>query len=810
MKKIIKPILITGFLLLFTGALFLELFLQRPLPKKEGSVKIESLDENIKIYFDAYGVPHIYAKSEKDLMFAWGYVHAMDRLFQMELIRMASMGRLSEVFGKDAVESDIFLRTLGLKEAIKVQRAALSTESLSLLEAYAQGVNAYIDNNKNSLPMEYTLLSYKPERWKVEHSIGLVKIMAFQMNLSFRSDIINGKIIEKVGFEKAMQAVPELHRLKKYKIADSFNALNLKLLEIDSKLRAFLGFGMGNASNNWAISGKKTTTGYPLLASDPHLMLETPSKLYELHAFGGAINAAGVTLPGAPAIIIGRNQHIAWGLTNLMLDDCDLYIETINPENKNQYFLDGKWKDLKLIHENIKVKNGDNVNITVKYTHRGPIISEVHPDLKHSKDDSSGGNSVISMRWSAFEPSDELFSFYNIQKARSWREFNEALKTYAAPAQNFVYADRAGNIGYKAGGKIPKRMDKYGFLPRSGSSILTDWVRFLDFDKNPSLYNPKSGFVATANYRPPNFDDSVYITNNFALPSRINRINAIIDSETKLSPEIMETLQNDELSFYAKRLMPYIVDALSNRIDWIDDENNDTFRALKEPLDYLKKWDYVESPESIGATIFHSILMELVKNIYKPRLGEKLYESYIHFAYVPFNMARNLLIGSAESPWYCDEQGKECKREDVIVRSALDAVNRLKSTLCPQVSKWRWGRVHKVKFNHPMSKVKILDTLFFGIGPFVMGGSAGAVKSMGYFLERPFDVSYGPSARVIIDFSNDRAFKSVLPTGQSGQFISPHYKDQTQLWLRGKYHSILTDWEEIRRSKFKLLTLKPR
>jgi penicillin G amidase len=501
-------------ILVIVSVLFIGFYLaRRSFPTVAGTETMETLRESVKVYRDSYGVPHIVAGTLHDAYAAVGFVHAQDRLWQMEIARRAGMGRLAEVFGEETLKFDRMFRTLGLWQHAQALSQALDEETRSALESYTEGVNQFVNDRARFFPAEYDILGIRPEPWTIEHSIVISRLMAWELNYSRWVDITFGEIIHRIGNRGAelfprwpaqaptiMPSGPEERTVallekkpKSEEWSDIWSSLR-NFMETETQFRKFMGAGgYGGGSNAWALSGKKTSHGQPILACDPHLFFTTPARWYELHVAAPTLEVSGASVAGIPFVVIGRNRHIAWGVTNAMLDDQDFYRERVDSlEHPRAYWFNNAWTPLVERVDTILVKDHLPILISSYHTHRGPIVNRFEPSAELAR-------SLLSIRWMGNEISGELSTFLKINRATNWKEFQEALRTYAVPAQNFVYADVGGNIGYRLGGKIPIRPREAAMMPSAGWTDATDWTRYVPFEQMPTRVNPPEGFIATAN-----------------------------------------------------------------------------------------------------------------------------------------------------------------------------------------------------------------------------------------------------------------------------------------------------------------------
>ncbi|MFQ5865687.1 MAG: penicillin acylase family protein [bacterium] len=774
--------------------------LTNSLSKTSGLITLDALESPVKVYRDEFGVPHIFAKNERDLLIASGYITAQDRLWQMDWNRRVASGRLSEIFGEATIESDKLLRVWGFARTAKETVKILSPESRMALEAYAVGVNAYIESHQDRLPLEFTILRYKPEEWKIEDSIAYIRFLAWKLSFSWYVDIVLGQLVEKLGEKKAHEIFPDFPKQGPFIISSylkPFWADCQQFLLSGLQLRNLLGMhGAILGSNSWVVSGEKSACGKPLLANDPHLELTTPSVWYEMHLSGGDINVAGVALPGMPGIVIGHNQKIAWGLTNGMVDDADFYIEKLNPEDSLQYWYRGKWENLEIIEEQIVVKGADPILLQIAATRNGPVITKIHPSLQESL-------MAVSMRWTGHQPSDEAKAFIQLQKAKNWEEFTDALRNYKVPAQNFIFASTDGDIGYYLGGAIPIRKNATGILPHKGWSEDGQWIGEVPFEKLPHSLNPLENYIVTANNKIIDEKYPYYITNLWEPPSRAARIHQLLSEKDKFSIEEFKSMQRDVVSVHAQKIMPILLSSVETKLS---SSSNDSLQTL---FSLIKDWDGRETTDSIATSIFQAFFLRLTENTFKDEMGDLLYRNYIRFGSVPYRVT-TALLEKGNSEWFDNINTPKVEtREDIIAKSLLDAGEMLRDLAGDNISRWAWGEIHKLTMAHPLGVKKPLD-IIFNIGPHPRGGSKMTINNGEFKFDEPFDSILGASTRQLVDLCDISSSLSVITTGQSGQRMSNHYKDQTALWLSGNYHSMIMDSTRIAETAEELLVLIPK
>ncbi|MCC7094478.1 MAG: penicillin acylase family protein [Ignavibacteriaceae bacterium] len=826
--KVTIGIIVSLIIIFIVGGYILYNSLLESLPIYQGELKAPSLKSEVKIYFDSLAVPYIVANTDEDVSFTLGYLHASERIFSMDMMRRAGEGRLSEIFGVETLPFDKMFRTVGLGRTAKMIKEKMNPEGLKLLEAYSRGVNFYIEEKKNDYPVEFDVLGYQPEEWKPEHSIIVIRMMAWELNLGWWTDLTFTELVQKLGEEKVKEILPGYPENAPTIIPSDikkFSQINSNFIETDKAFRKFIGMtGTHLGSNNWVVNSQMSASGKPIIANDPHLAYRAPGIWYaavikspNLPDGKAGWNAAGVTLPGVPGIVIGKNENISWTLTNIMTDETDFYFETLD-SSRTKYLLDGKWIDLNIIQDTIETRDGIREPIEIKYTHRGPIISNIHPyTFVFNKDEST--YPPISMRWLGNEFSDEMDAFLKINKAKNWNEFKSAVEKFNTPGQNFVYADREGNIGYIFGGALPIRPNNATTFVFDGSTAKNDWKGFVPRNELPYLFNPsanlptgQAGFIATANNKVMK-DFKYHITNLWEPSSRIERITELLQSKQKHSVEDYMKYQEDILSPYAKQIVPYILFAFQ------DVEVKD--KNLSRALQLLEEWNYEMDKYQQAPAIFLTFFDKLMKNIYMDEMGEDLFNQYVFLANVPY---RNIpeLLQNPFSDWFNDVKKNERKtRDDVIRESMNDALDELENKLGKEVKFWQWGNLHTVTFKHAFAGVSwILDEVI-NIGPYEISGDGTTIFNTEYsfsesiekyplFRHEPFDCELGPSMRFIYDFAKPDEFYLILTTGQSGNIFSDHYKDQTELFLNGKYMKIRTDEASITNQQNSLLRLLPK
>jgi penicillin G amidase len=753
-------------------------------PLISGEVQAGGLKDDVEIIRDTYGVPHIHAKNEQDLYFATGYAMAQDRLWQMDFTRRLGQGRLSEILGKDLVKLDRFFRMIGASGMNK----SIPMDLAFLTRSFADGVNAYLEANQDRLPLEFKILGYSPERWAPDDYQAILKVINWALSLGWRVDLTAGKILDKVGNDKFKEAFPAWPETAPVIIAgkgvtpirqtDSF----VEAMRLADSLTGSLA---GTGSNNWVISGEKSVTGKPILANDPHLMLPNPSVWWEVHMVCPTIDVSGFALPGTGGVVIGHNRHMAWGVTSAMVDDVDFYVEKINPENQGQYWYKDRWEDIKVRMETIRVKGEDPVKAELFLTRHGPIVSDWKKGSKEK---------AISARWALSDCMQPIQAGYRLAKAENLKGVRDALQYWELPALNFIYADDAGNIGYSLCAAVPRRMKGDGLLPVPGWTGEYEWEGYVPFDQRPHAINPREGFIATANNKVTSDHYPHLISHYWEPDDRISRIRQLLNAKEKLSVDDFIRMHQDIYCSRAAELTPQMVKVLEKYFSDIE---------AKRAREILAKWDYRMDKDSIGACMFEVTLRKMIDNIFKDELGEELFNEYLKTGVFP-SRALKAMVKKGGSLWFGNKN-----LDEIIAISLKQMFSELRRAIGGDMNSWTWGKIHTLTFEHAFGKIKPLSWIF-NLGAFPVGGNKFTVNVSHYDFQKPYAEVLGVSMRMIIDLSNFKNSMYVLPTGESGNMGSRHYKDQLNLYLDGNYHPDLTDCDEVEKIREAKIILRPK
>lgn len=789
----------TGFLLLllfsfflFSGSTDIEGG-ERKNPLYSGELDISQLDSAVSIIRDYRGKPHIYASNEHDLYFATGFVTAQERLWQMDLIRRSSSGRLAEIFGKKYYDTDVFLRYLNIPGKSKVIIENQDPEILKTLVAFCDGINYFINSCNGRFPLEFRLLSYSPEYWKLEDITGIIGLMGWSLsehNLDY--ELFNYRLGKMIGPERA-SLFNTINNDEKSFVFPDYKCSNEAITDVETGIAAYrkivdLGVVGYPASNNWAVSGIKSATGKPLLSNDMHLSISSPGIWMEMHqVIPGKLNVTGVLIPGEPYIIAGHNESVAWGLTNMFLDDIDLFAEKINNDS-SCYFFNGEWHPLSSREEVIRQKNGHQDTLLIKSTHRGPVISHR----------TGIGTDAISMKWSGADISDEVRTFYLINRANNWNDFRNGLSTFRSMGQNFAYADTAGNIGLISGCAIPVRKNN-GNCIRDGQTDEFDWKGYLPFEDNPVSFNPESGHLSSANNRTVSPDFPYFINSCFHTPFRINRIREMLEEKELLSVDDFRRMINDQHSNCASQLVPLIL-SLTAGISEFD-------KIEEEGLKILAEWDFDMNVDAIAPAIFDIFRFRLLANLLSDELGEL----YVSLCTV---IADNLLYhvaATGKGEWIDNVNTVQPESlQDIVLKSYRESVQELSKHYGRDPVKWKWGKIHTISVEHPLGTVGILDLLFnLNSDKYPVGGSYHTVSmfcSTGY----DFKVSVGQSVRNIFNTADWDESYCVIPTGISGIPGSEFYLSQTETFLEGGSYKDHFSQKAVKENTLYTLLLKNR
>ncbi|HXG53497.1 MAG TPA: penicillin acylase family protein [candidate division Zixibacteria bacterium] len=772
-------------------------------PRYAGERVVPGLERTVTVHWDDYGVPRVRAEGERDLFIAQGYLHAHERLWQMDMNRRFLSGRLAEIFGSFPVpwrelsvqfracrsaDFDYFVRLLGIRRSAEVAFERSPEDDRERLRAYCEGVNRYIEDNLKRLPWEFRLLRYEPEPWSPVDTLTIAKGFALLLSTALFSRLNMIAIARRLGDQNEIFSALRPR---------SAAAPAVVAAAWDGAARAWTFTGAilgdlaaGHGSNAWAVSGKRSATGKAILANDPHLRMTLPSVWYLMGLRAGpagqpvSYDVWGASIPGAPCIHIGHNRRIAWGVTAALCDDVELYRERLHRLDPELYLTPTGWERMERREEVVRVRGAAPLRKIVRSTRHGPVLSDFS--------EAASSTEVLSLRWTAHEASQELAAVYHVNRAEDWPAFLRALSHHGAPTLNYLFADIDGNIGYSLAGKVPLRAAAPPLLPLEGWRKENDWLGYAPFEELPRLFNPPEGIIASANHPIADASYPRYLSHFFEPPYRIERIRRVLAEKRELSPDDCAALQLDVVSLHARELLaalrPDLEAAAARR------------QGEGELARLLLGWDGSCTVDSVPAAIFHALHQKLMAALLLPVLGEELMPAYLEV----FNqclLPLGDILKDPESPWF-----RRVSRTTLVSRCLREVHDEMVFSLGPELDRWRWGRIHTLTLDHPLSRVAALKPLL-SIGPSPAPGDGVTVNLGFYRHSNPYRQVVGASLRFIVELDSPPRFRYVLPSGQSGHWLSPHYRDQHPLWAQGR---LLSDsGTEARASAHRVLTLSP-
>ena len=796
-------------LLLVVSAAGLYVYLRQSLPQITGNVSVAGITGPVDIVRDADAIPHIFATTKLDALFGLGYAHAQDRLWQMEFQRRVGHGRLSEIFGSETIPQDRFLRTVGFGRAARSAWDRLPEDARRQINAYCDGVNAFISAHRGRLlPPEFTLLRFEPEPFAGPDVLVWVKMMAWDLSANYTLELMRHDIAAKVGVDRMADLFPPypadgLSIVGGASSSDagasggaapiarspatgqlSMPGLMSTLSSGNPFVRDLLLGGTIEAlgSNNWVVDGTLTASGKPLLANDPHLGTHIPSLWYLAHMTAGDFDVIGATIPGTPAVAIGRNRFIAWGETNVAADVEDLYLERVDAAGQTAEFR-GARELMRTIPETISVKGAEPVRFDVRVTRHGPLVSDALNVVSGASkaDPRPPTYEPMAFRWTALDDEDTtVVAFLELNEARNWGEFTGALRQLIVPSQNFVYADVDGHIGYYAPGRIPVRASGDGSRPAEGWSGESDWNGWVPFEELPHSFDPPEHFIVTANNRPMPAGYPHLIALEYPEPYRAQRVTDLIGRRKGFTSNDFRDVQADTLSLHAQTLLPLLLHHVSA-----------TDSRTKQAEGILGQWNFEAAGDSTASAIFQAWFHHLAPALVGDELGPQVLPSYEgRFSYIT-RFATSVLTSGA-SPW-CDNvstpQPETC--DQTVTKALVDGLDDLQARMGGDVGRWRWDTIHHAVFPHQgLDSVAPLRPLLSRSVP--NGGDWSTVNVGAVAAASPYDQTSVAGYRHIVDLSpaNDSRFMDAV--GENGHFLSPHYDD------------FLAEWKAVRHKKMRM------
>lgn len=851
MRRVLVVIAVVVSGVLVAAGVLAYVTVHRSFPQTSGEVRLDGLRGEVTIERDGWGVPQVYADDERDLFLAQGYVHAQDRFFEMDFRRHVTAGRLAELVGDGGVETDVFVRTLGWRRVAEQEYDMLDRRTKSLLQAYARGVNAYLDDRSGpQLSLEYSILGltgpdYRPEPWTPVDSVAWVKAMAWDLASNMQDEASRVHVAAAVGPDRAEELWPDYPEDHPTIVGDDEVAAQadddavaedvapasadasgrLDVTEVREALASvesasdaaaavptLLGVGEGIGSNSWVVSGEQSTTGHPILANDPHLAPSMPGIWYQVGLHCRKVDDAcpydvsGFSFSGMPGVVVGHNQRVAWGVTTMYADVADLYLERVSGDT---YEFEGRQLPLETREETISVAGGDSRTITVRSTRHGPLLSDVdeqiaevgQEDVPGVDDDASARSGersrAVALRWTALTPRPTISAVFALGRAQDWSSFREAARLFTVPSQNLVYADVDGNIGYQAPGAIPVRTQGDGRWPVAGWTGEAEWSGYLDFDELPSVLNPDDGVIVTANNKVVGDDYPNLLGADTAQGYRAQRIEQLLQDRGQLSVDDMISLQSDARHPMAEQLVP-----LLQRID-LDDEFHEQGQAT------LDGWDQQMDADSSAAAYFAVVwrhVLDLAFHDELPRSqwpdgGERWYSVV------------SRMLDDESDPWWdvSTTPGVTERRDDILAEAMRRARDELTRSIARDTDQWSWGRLHRLTLVNQtlgQSGIGLVEGLF-NRGPWELGGSGGLVDATGWDAAEGYEVTALPSMRMVVDLDDLDASRWINLTGASGHAFHDHYTDQTDVWARGETLPWAFSRDAVAETVEDTLTLRP-
>ena len=776
---------------------------KRRLPVTEGTLHLSGLEAPVEVIRDRWGVPHIYAQNTHDLFFAQGYVHAQDRLFQMDIARRLATGRLSERFGVLALDTDRMVRTFGFGRIAQAEWEAFPADLRAPLTAYTAGVNAFLEAEPENLEVAFSLLRYTPTPWEPTDSLAIVRLMVWELSHGWQGELVRGALAEAVGPERA--ADWEIHYPEQNPLTLP-EGIEFNRLDPEGRLQHAEGpfLARGQGSNVWAIAASRSATGSPVLANDMHLKISVPGVWYEVHLEADDFRVAGVSLAGVPLVLVGHNDHIGWGMTLAYTDAEDLFVERFDPAQPHRYLFQGQWRTAEVIHEAIEVKGrAEPVIEEVLITHHGPVISSVTeygPTLAEEADYIER-LAVCSM---ALRPAEIIRGWWLLNQATGWDEFVEAMRFIEAPQLNVGYADVEGNIGCWTTGKVPLRGKGDGRVPVPGWTGEYDWTGEVPFEAMPHTLNPRRGYCLNTNNKLVGDDYPYDLGTIWMNGYRARRLEQLLTAKERLTLDDHAAMQTDVTSLPGQEF----VAALSG----FQPDDPDAALALR----LLHEWDFQLTPETVGGTVYEVARYTLVRNLLLAGVDEALAYRIMGQGFHPLTLYASefyghdtvVLLRMLRSPdnWWVQQAGGW---EAWLTRSLKEAIAWLRENMGAQPEGWQWGKLHRLPLEHLLGGQPPLEAIF-NLPPLTVGGDTDTPLQVAILPHNPYEArSFAPSHRQIFDLSNWDNARMVSIPGQSGRITSPHYADQLPLWQQGRHHPMLWSRAAVEAQAEGRLVLQP-
>jgi penicillin amidase len=742
----------------------------------KGEIKMASLKEPVAVLRDRWGIAHIYAKNSHDLFFAQGFVAAQVRLFQIDLWRRQGMGELAEAFGPQYVEADTFARLMKYRGDMNEEWKSYAPDTKEIATAFTDGINAAIDQFGDALPIEFQLLGHRPKKWKPEDVLG--RMSGIYMSQNFRNEISRARLVAAVGIDKARWLAPVDPQVdyKSHLRPDDLKAIDARVLAgYDAATKALSFQPSKRQSNNWVVSGDRSTSGKPMLASDPHRAIANPSLRYLVHLHAPGWNVIGGGEPGLPGVAIGHNDRIAWGFTIVGTDQSDIVVDELKPDSRDVYRTETGWEACEKITESIAVKGEKPCSVELRYTRHGPILF-------------SDDKRAFSLRWAGLLPGGAAYlASLSIDRARNWEEFLQSMERWHAPGENFVYADVDGNIGWIAAAMTPVRKKHDGLLPVPGTGGF-EWSGFLRTSELPQSFNPKTGWLATANHKILPDDYKHRIGFEFGAAFRFDRVRTRLTAKEKLTLDDFKSIQHDDVSIPGQTLAK-----LLKEVEFED-------ASLMPYVKLLRDWNGKLSLDSKAGPLYAIWLPELQRGLYSPHVPKDLLSTAMSLGGLPTLFAA---LEKPEERWFGPDP--KAGRERLVRETFAAAVTKLKKL--PEPKQERWGALHTVTFRHPLATRDPALAKVLNVGPFARSGDANTPNNTRF--DERFNQIHGATYRHVLDLADwDRGLATSAP-GQSGQPGSPHYADLAPLWAKGGYFPLAFSRGKVEEVTGNRLVLEP-
>lgn len=749
------------------------------LSQTSGRITLRGLTQPVEVLRDPWGIPHIYAHTADDLFFAQGFVAAQDRLWQMEMWRRTGEGRLAEVLGPSALERDIFARLVRYRGDMDAEWQSYAPDARQIIEAFVRGINAYIELTQDRPPLEFEMMGIAPEPWTPE--VCLTRMAGYIMSRNIGHEVVRSALIHRLGPEATAKLLPtdppiDIESPAELDLAN----ITTRILSSHTAAISSLSFQTGEGSNNWVVNGTKSATGKPILANDPHRTIALPALRYITHLVGPGWNVIGAGEPSLPGVAVGHNERVAFGFTIFMTDSQDVYVEETHPDDPIRYRYKESWESMRTETETFRVKgHAEPVEVELRFTRHGPVIYEDR--ARHR---------AYALRWTGSEPGTAGYlAALSLNRATNWDDFLSALERWKLPSENLVYADVDGNIGYQVAGLIPIRRNWTGLLPVAGSSGEYEWEGFLTLSTLPAVYNPASGFIATANHRTLAPDDPRHIGYEWDPGFRFTRIEQVLRDGGRFTVADFERLQGDELSLPAGELVPLL------------GRHTLESEPMRAATQLLLDWDRILSKDSPAAALYEMWYTKLVEEVIRPRVPDDLWTAYVE----RYPIAALLGLVKKPDAWFGPDP--VVGRDAALTKSLIAAVAELSAVLGTEMSSWRWGALHTVTFAHPLADAA--SQAFLSRGPVPRSGDGYTVNNTSDPVRANLKQISGASYRQILDVADwDRSVAINVP-GQSGQPGSPHYDDLIPLWAEGQYHPLLYNRQAVEAASTERLVLEP-